>query len=108
MKGRVLWFVAGTTAGVYGTFRARRLAYRLTPSGLADQVAAWQVGARTFAEEVRAGMAEREAEIAEQLGLPSGVDAGPRSLDALRTVPHSAAPHASLPLSTRTRTPYDE
>ncbi|MFC6149958.1 MULTISPECIES: DUF6167 family protein [Mumia] len=102
MKGRVLWFVAGTTAGVYGTFRARRLAYRFTPTGLADQVAAWQVGARVFADEFRSGMADREAEIAAQLGLPTDTGPGPRTLDAAPRAPH-ALMRTPLPLS-----PYDE
>ncbi|MGH1562884.1 DUF6167 family protein [Mumia sp. DW29H23] len=99
MKGRVLWFVAGTTAGVYGTFKARRLAYRFTPTGLADQVAAWQLGARAFADEVRTGMAERETEIAAQLGLPALPEPRRASLDAARP----PLPHTPLPLS-----PYDE
>ncbi|MDQ3628133.1 MAG: DUF6167 family protein, partial [Actinomycetota bacterium] len=59
---------------------ARRLAYRLTPEGASDQVATWGLGARAFAAEVRLGVAEREAEIAHELGLPrtdgSGDEAG--------------------------------
>ncbi|MBW9216823.1 hypothetical protein KV102_18445 [Mumia sp. zg.B53] len=101
MKGRVLWFVAGTTAGVYGSVKARRLAYRLTPAGVTDQIAAWQLGAQAFADELRTGMAHREAEIAAQLGLPALSPAADdrRSLGAAPP----AAPHAPLPLS-----PYDE
>jgi hypothetical protein len=68
--GRLVWFAAGAGAGLYTTIKARRLAYRLTPQGLSDQVAAVGVGARAFAEEVRAGVAEREAQIAADLGLP--------------------------------------
>lgn len=69
MRARILWFVAGTTAGIYTTVKARRVAYRLTPSGLADQVGALGVGVRAFSDEVRAGMAERETQIADELGL---------------------------------------
>jgi Family of unknown function (DUF6167) len=76
VMGRTFWFVAGASAGLYTTIKARRLAYRLTPEGLTDQVAALGLGARAFADEVRAGMAEREAQIAHQLALPA-VDAGP-------------------------------
>lgn len=90
MKGRVLWFVAGTTAGVYGTFKAKRLADRFTPTGVADQVAAWQVGLQAFAEEVRVGMSVREAEVAEHLGLP------PEAL--ARALPASRHPDASRQL----------
>lgn len=69
MRGRALWFLAGTTAGVYTTIRARRAAYRLTPAGMADQASALGAGMRAFSEEVRAGMAERETQIADELGL---------------------------------------
>lgn len=71
MTGRLLWFAAGAGASLYATFKARRLAYRMTPQGVGDQVAALGLGARSFAEEVRAGMAEREAQIAAELGLPA-------------------------------------
>lgn len=70
MRGRTLWFLVGAGAGVYTSVKARRLAYRLTPAGLADQAAALGLGVRAFGDEVRAGMAEREAQIAEELGLP--------------------------------------
>lgn len=76
MRSRVLWFVAGTTAGVYTTFKARRVAYRLTPAGLADQVGALGVGMRAFTDEMRTGMAEREAQIADELGLTSSGSPG--------------------------------
>ena len=71
MMGRTFWFVAGASAGLYTTIKARRLASRLTPEGITDQVAALGLGARVFAEEVRTGMAEREAQIAHQLALPA-------------------------------------
>lgn len=69
MRSRLVWFVVGTTAGVYTTFKARRLAYRLTPSGVADQVGALGVGVRAFTDEVRSGMAQREEQLAADLGL---------------------------------------
>lgn len=74
MRGRTLWFLVGAGAGVYTSLKARRLAYRLTPAGLADQAAAVGLGMRAFGDEVRDGMAEREAQIAEELGLP--IDSG--------------------------------
>jgi len=69
VTGRVFWFALGTGAGLYASFRARRLAYRLTPVGVADQVAAVGVGLQAFADEVKIGMAEREDQIAAQLGV---------------------------------------
>src|SRR5690606_16165646 len=70
MRGRTLWFLVGAGAGVYTSVKARRLAYRLTPAGLADQAAAVGLGMRAFGEEVRTGMGEREAQIAQELGMP--------------------------------------
>jgi hypothetical protein len=66
---RGFWFVAGAGAGVYVMIRARRAAETFTPDGLRDRVAGLSVGAQLFAEEVRAGMTERETELRERLGL---------------------------------------
>jgi len=66
---RGFWFVAGAGAGVYVMIRARRAAETFTPDGLRDRAAGLGVGAHLFAEEVRAGMAERETELRERLGL---------------------------------------
>lgn len=79
MMGRTFWFVMGTGTGLYTSIRARRLASRLTPEGITDQVAALGVGARAFVNEVRFGMAEREAQIADGLRLAvDGVERAPR------------------------------
>lgn len=66
---RGFWFVAGAGAGVYVMIRARRAAETFTPDGLRDRVAGLSVGAHLFADEVRAGMTERETELRERLGL---------------------------------------
>jgi hypothetical protein len=66
---RGLWFVAGAGAGVYAVTRARRVAEALTPEGLADRLAGLSVGASLFADEVRTGMAEKENDLRERLGL---------------------------------------
>jgi hypothetical protein len=66
---RGFWFVAGAGAGVYVMIRARRAAEAFTPDGLRDRAAGLGVGAHLFAEEVRAGMAERETELRDRLGL---------------------------------------
>jgi hypothetical protein len=91
VSGRALWFAIGAGAAMYTSFRVRRVAYRFTPPGVVDQLAAMGAGVRAFSDEVRVGMAEREAEIAEQLGLGARaprpalaeqVDLGPRALAA--------------------------
>jgi Family of unknown function (DUF6167) len=69
VMSRAIWFAVGTGAGVYGTFKARRVVYRLSPEGLADQAGALGLGLRTLAADIRAGTAEREAELLARLGL---------------------------------------
>lgn len=76
MISRVFWLAVGTGAGVYGTVKARRLVYRLSPEGLADQVAAVGLGLRAVAADVRDGMLEREGELLERLGLDNGHEQG--------------------------------
>jgi hypothetical protein len=66
---RGFWFVAGAGAGVYVVVRARRAVEAFRPDGLRDRVAGLGVGAQLFADEVRAGMTERETELRERLGL---------------------------------------
>ena len=49
--------------------RARRAAEAFTPDGLADRLAGLSAGLRLFGDEVRAGMAEKENDLRERLGL---------------------------------------
>jgi hypothetical protein len=70
MRGRTVWFVAGTAAGVYATAKARRAAYRLSMPGLVDQAAAVGLGWRAFAGELRTGMTQAEREVAARLDAP--------------------------------------
>ncbi|CAN5812566.1 hypothetical protein BH20ACT6_BH20ACT6_13770 [soil metagenome] len=67
--GRGLWFVAGAGTAIYGTLKARRLAYRLSASGLADQLGALRLGAEALVDDIRAGTRQREAELVDELGL---------------------------------------
>ncbi len=67
---RPLWFVAGGACGVYTLLKARRTVRAFTPDGIGARVAALGAGARVFADEVAAGMAERETELRTQLDLP--------------------------------------
>lgn len=73
MFRRLFWFAAGITTGVWATMKVGRAARRLTPEGLAATAAdrAVELGgrARRFADDVRAGMNEREAELGQALGL---------------------------------------
>ncbi len=80
---RSFWFVAGAGVGVYAVLKVRRAAEALTPEGVQDRLAALSVGAHLFAEEVRAGTAEKETELRERLGL--ALDGPPETTKALET-----------------------
>ena len=67
MMGRAVWFAAGAAAGVYGTVKARRAAYRLSGPGIIDQAAALGVGWRAFSADLRDGMREREDTVVQKL-----------------------------------------
>lgn len=67
VKPRIVWFIAGSAAGVYGAAKARRAAYRLSTPGLVDQAAALGHGWRAFNAEMQDGMQAREHEIARRL-----------------------------------------
>jgi hypothetical protein len=71
MFRRLFWLVAGIAIGSWGTSKVNRAARRLTPEGLtetaigraADLGGQLRSFASGFADDVRAGMAEREAEL---------------------------------------------
>lgn len=80
-----MWFAAGSVAGLYASLKAKRAAYRLSPSGLVDQASALGVGWRAFSSEMQHGMKARERQIAHDLALP--VDYGPAAPDILEPSP---------------------
>ncbi|MFH8612662.1 DUF6167 family protein [Streptomyces sp. NPDC018029] len=79
MFRRTFWFTAGAAAGVWATTKVNRKLKQLTPESLAAQAAnkAIETGHRLkdFALDIRDGMAEREAELDEALGLRDHPDA---------------------------------
>ncbi len=77
---RALWFVAGAGGGVYAMSKARRAAEALTPDGLADRLSGLSLGAHLLGDEIRAGMAEREIELRNRLGLTLHGDHTPAEL----------------------------
>jgi hypothetical protein len=82
---RLFWLGVGLAAGAYLTRRATEAAQNLTPAGiganLADGLRELGAGLGAFGAEVRAGMAERERELAELVqrqtgsGIPSLAEA---------------------------------
>lgn len=79
---RSVWFLAGAGVGIYAMVKARRAAEVFTPEGLRDRLAALELGAHLFSEEVRTGMAEKETELRRRLGV--ALD-GPPELAAARS-----------------------
>lgn len=73
MPRRVFWFGAGAAAGVWAANTVHRRLRALRPDSLAATAAdrALDAGARVraFARDVRTGMAAREAELNDALGL---------------------------------------
>jgi hypothetical protein len=76
---RLFYIALGATAGVLIVRKVSATAQRFTPSGMSQGVAGAIGGLgdaiRGFGEEIRLGMAEREAELREGLGLEDGFDA---------------------------------
>ncbi|SHN33793.1 DUF6167 family protein [Actinacidiphila paucisporea] len=88
MFRRLFWFLTGAATGVWATTKVNRALRRLSPESLAATAAdrALETGARlrTFAHDVRAGMAQREGELQDALGLTGADDTrrpAPRELD---------------------------
>jgi hypothetical protein len=78
---RIFWFGVGVAAGVAANRRVATAARRMTPAGAAENVGyavrelAAAVG--SFGAEVRAGMAEREAELHDTVARRTGIDVLP-------------------------------
>ena len=70
---RLVWMAVGIGAGVFAVAKARQFAARATPQAIGQRVAGSAVSlsdrAVGFLGRVRAGMAEREAELRAELGM---------------------------------------
>jgi hypothetical protein len=89
MFRRMFWFSTGAATGVWATVKVNRAVRRLRPDSLAATAAdrALETGARLrlFAQDVRAGMAQRETELHDALGLRT--QGHPQALPSPRTSP---------------------
>lgn len=101
MFRRAFWFTTGAAAGVWATTKVNRKLRKLQPDSLAAQAAdkAVETGhrLRRFALDVRAGMADREEQLHDALGLTAPGDV--RELPAARSRAALPTPHRT------TRTP---
>jgi hypothetical protein len=71
---RILWFVIGTAVGVYAVTRLKKRAQVLAPESLQASADKMASAIRHFGDEVRAGMAERETELRDALGIDTAVN----------------------------------
>jgi hypothetical protein len=66
---RLFWVAVGAAAGIYAVRKVQKTMHAYSPSGLAERAGGFGESITAFAEEVRAGMADREAELREALGM---------------------------------------
>jgi hypothetical protein len=71
---RLFWFALGAGVAIFVVTKIRKALSKATPEAIGERVAGTAAGvgasARDFTERVRAAMAEREAELRDELGLP--------------------------------------
>ena len=74
MIRRILWFLLGAGVAIFLSIKIRQYLKKARPEAIGQRVADSASGisdsARGFVDRVRAGMAERETELRETLGLP--------------------------------------
>lgn len=71
---RILWFIIGTLVGVYAVTRLKKRAQLLAPDSLQQSAEKVASAIRHFGDEVRAGMAERETELRDALGIDTAAN----------------------------------
>jgi hypothetical protein len=90
----MFWLALGATAGVLVVRKVTRTAKAFTPAGLAESAGGLGESLRAFADEVRLGMVQREAELRDALGI-----------DGHDLPPDAAAELIERPSAPRRRTP---
>jgi hypothetical protein len=97
---RLFWVALGATAGVLVVRRLTRAASKLTPEGAADRVSGAVGGltqaVREFSDDVKAGMAERDVELREALGIAENGavhDVDPTAVGDLLRTDHPRGAH---------------
>ncbi|MFI7062986.1 DUF6167 family protein [Kribbella sp. NPDC050124] len=66
---RIFWLTIGIVVGVYAVTRLKKRAQVLAPESLQESAAKVAAAIRHFGDEVREGMAERETELRDALGI---------------------------------------
>ena len=90
---RLFWVAVGAAAGIYAVRKVQKTIHAYSPSGLAERAGGVGESLRGFADEVRTGMAHREAELREALGMDVADPAAPLSpAEAADLTDHPARP----------------
>ncbi|WP_328992973.1 DUF6167 family protein [Kribbella sp. NBC_01245] len=71
---KLFWFIIGTAVGVYAVTRLKKKAQVLAPESLQATAEKLASAIRHFGDEVREGMAEREGELREALGIDTATN----------------------------------
>ena len=88
---RLFWVAVGAAAGIYAVRKVQKTMHAYSPSGLAERAGGLGESITAFAEEVRAGMADREAELREALGMNAAHDAPLSPAEAADLIDHPAS-----------------
>ena len=88
---RLFWVAVGAAAGVYAVHKVKQTLNAYSPSGLAERATGAGGAARAFADKVLAGMADREAELREALGMDAAHDAPLSPAEAADLIDHPAS-----------------
>ncbi len=94
---RLFWVAVGAAAGVYAVRKVQKTLHAYSPGGLADRATGAGASLRAFADEVRAGAAQREAELREALGMEPAHAERLSPAEAADLVDHPADPHVGRP-----------
>jgi hypothetical protein len=71
---RIIWLIVGIAVGVYAVTRLKKKAQVLAPAGMQESAAKLASAVRHFGDQVREGMAERETELRDALGIETTND----------------------------------
>jgi uncharacterized protein DUF6167 len=71
---RIIWLIIGIAVGVYAVTRLKKRAQLLAPESVQESAAKLSAAVRHFGDQVREGMAERETELRDALGIETTND----------------------------------
>ena len=90
---RVFWVAVGAAVGVYAVRKVQKTMHAYSATGLAERAGGVGDTVKAFADQVRSGMAEREAELRDALGLADEPALDPA--EAADLIDHPARPRRS-------------